>query len=192
VILGSHLHLESQISPAVIIVFEDKRFRRARRNLIAINVRSSNLHRIAIEFREDTGQTARNVMSAQIRRPIGSIVFASALLVPGLSVIVPASTARAADCLTAPNSSAPKNSRWYYRTDRTQQRKCWYLRAANQPLQQGAARTAHEIALTKPSPSVPTAGPYSHQPGTKLSDEDVEKLYSEFLEWSRHAKNQGK
>jgi hypothetical protein len=131
-------------------------------------------------------------MSAQIRRPIGSIALASALLVSGLSVTVPASTARAADCLAAPNPSAPKNSRWYYRTDRTQQRKCWYLRAANRPLQQGAARTTHETALTKPSPSVPTATPDSPQPGAKLSNEDVDKLYSEFLEWSRHAKNQGK
>jgi hypothetical protein len=148
------------------------------------------LHRIAIEFREDTGEAARNIMSAQIRRPLGSIAFASALIVPGWSVIVPASTARAADCLAAPDPSAPKNSRWYYRTDRTQQRKCWYLRAANQPLQQGTARTAHEIAPTKPSPSASTAAP--DQRGAKLSHEDVEKLYSEFLEWSRHAKNRGK
>ena len=160
--------------------------------MIAIKVRLSNLHRIAIEFREDTARAARNIMSAQIRRPIGSIAFASALLVPSLSVAVPASTARASDCVTAPNSSTPKDSHWYYRTDRTQQRKCWYLRAGNQPLQQGAARTTHETALTKLSPSVPAAAPDSPQRGTKLSNEDVEKLYSEFLEWSRHAKNQGK
>jgi hypothetical protein len=148
------------------------------------------LHRIAIEFREDTGEAARNIMLAQIRRPLGSIAFASALIVPGWSVIVPAGTARAADCLAAPDPSAPKNSRWYYRTDRTQQRKCWYLRAADQPLQQGTTRSAREIAPTKPSPSLPTTGP--DQRGANLSHEDVEKLYSEFLEWSRHAKNQGK
>jgi hypothetical protein len=148
------------------------------------------LHRIAIEFREDTLEAARNIMSAQIRQLLGAIAFASALIVPGWSVIVPAGTARAADCLAAPDPSAPKNSRWYYRTDRTQQRKCWYLRAANQPSQQGAARTAHEIAPAKPSPSVSTAVP--DQRGTTLSHEDVEKLYSEFLQWSRDPKNQGK
>jgi hypothetical protein len=147
------------------------------------------LYRIAIEFREDTGEAARNIMSAQIRRLLGSIAFASALIVPGLSAAVTAGTARAADCLAAPDPSAPKNSRWYYRTDRTQQRKCWYLRAANPPLQQGTARTAHEIASTKSSPAASTAVP--DQRG-KLSHEDVEKLYSEFLQWSRDPKNQGK
>jgi hypothetical protein len=110
------MHSKSRISLAVIKSSRTNRFHRARRNLIAINVRSSNLHRIAIEFREDTGEAARNIMSAQIRRPLGSIAFASALIVPGWSVIVLASTARAADCLAAPDPSAPKNSRWYYRT----------------------------------------------------------------------------
>ena len=139
-------------------------------------------------------------MSAQIRRPIGSIGFGSALLVSSLGVSVPVNTARAVDCITAPNSPAPENSRWYYRTDRTQQRKCWHLGAVNQLSQQGTAQTAGEVALAKPSQTVPAAGPYSlasfkffilHERGTKLSDEDVEKLYAKFLEWRRNAKNSG-
>lgn len=130
-------------------------------------------------------------MSAQIRWLIRSIAFVCAILVPGLSISVSPNTARAADCLTAPNSSAPENSHWYYRTDRTQQRKCWYLRAANQPSQQEGMPTRSEAVLAKPSQSAPAASPYSRQRSTKLSDEDVEKLYAEFLEWSRHAKNQG-
>jgi len=137
-------------------------------------------------------------MSAQIWRPIGSIGFVSALLVSNLSVSVAVNTARAADCLAAPNSPAPDNRRWYYRTDRMQERKCWHLGAANQPPQQGAAQTAGEAALAKSSQSVPAAGPYSlasfkafilHERGTNLSDEDVEKLYAKFLEWRSHAKN---
>jgi hypothetical protein len=148
------------------------------------------LHRIAIEFREHNAAAARNIMSAQIPRPIDSIAFALALLLAGLGVTMPANTARAA-CLTAPNSSAPQNSHWYYRTDRTQQRKCWYLSAAKQPSQQGAVQAAREAALAKPSRPVPAAIP-SHDGGTKLSSEDVEKLYAEFLEWSRHAKSTGK
>jgi len=135
---------------------------------------------------ENQGVEGSIIMSAQIRQPIGSIGFVSALLVLSLSVSVPVNTARAADCLSAPNSSAPENSRWYYRTDRMQQRKCWHLGAANQPPQQGAAQTARETALAKPSQSVPAVSP------SNLSHEDVEKLYAEFLEWSRHAKDPGK
>jgi hypothetical protein len=63
-------------------------------------------------------------MPVQILRPFGALAFASVLLASGLAVGVPANTALAVDCLTAPNSSAPPNSHWYYRTDRTQQRKC--------------------------------------------------------------------
>jgi hypothetical protein len=44
-------------------------------------------------------------------------------------------------------------------------------------------QTAREAALTKPTQA---AG------GTKLSNEDVEKLFAEFLEWNRHAKSPGK
>jgi hypothetical protein len=116
------------------------------------------------------------IMSARIRRPIGSIAFVSALLASGLGVSVPANTARAVDCLTAPDSSAPQNSHWYYRIDRAQQRKCWYLRAADQPSQQGAVQSTREASM-------------AHHIAN-LSDKDVEKLYAEFLEWSRrHAKN---
>jgi hypothetical protein len=123
-------------------------------------------------------------MSGQaVRRVIG---FGSALLVSNLSVGVPVNSALAGDCLAAPNSPAPKNSSWYYRTDRTQQRKCWHLGAAIQPSQQGAAPPAHETEQAEPTRSVPSAGP------TNLSHEEVEKLYAEFLEWSRQAKNSGK
>ena len=31
------------------------------------------------------------------------------------------------DCIATPNAEAPPGSRWYYRTDRATQRKCWYL-----------------------------------------------------------------
>jgi hypothetical protein len=65
-------------------------------------------------------------MSAQLR-PIGIIAFASALLAFG----VPTNIAFAVDCLTAPNSPAPPNSHWYYRTDRTQEHKCWHLQTDN-------------------------------------------------------------
>ena len=129
-------------------------------------------------------------MSAQLR-PIGTIAFASALLALGLAVGVPANIAFAVDCLIAPNSPMPPNGHWYYRTDRTQERKCWHLQTGNGQSEQGAAQTARE-APDKPSQSVAAGGPYTgpgQHGGTKLSNEDVEKLYAEFLEWKRRTKN---
>ena len=136
-------------------------------------------------------------MSAQIPRPISSIAFV-ATLASGLGVSVPANTARAVDCLTAPSKSAPGNSHWYYRTDRAEQRKCWHLRAADEASQQGTVQTAREAPLAKSRRPATAASPYSlasfkdfmaQQGGANLSDKDVEKLYARFLEWSRHAKD---
>jgi hypothetical protein len=78
-------------------------------------------------------------MSAQLR-PIATIAFASALLAFG----VPANIAFAVDCLTAPNSPAPPNGHWYYRTDRAQERKCWHLQTDNDQSEQGIVQTARE------------------------------------------------
>jgi hypothetical protein len=125
-------------------------------------------------------------MLAQLR-PISTITFASAFLAAGLGVGVPARIAFAVECLAAPNSTAPSNSHWYYRTDRAQQRKCWHLQTENGPPEQGAAPTARE-APVKPSQTV-AADFVAQRGGAKLSDEDVDKLYAEFLEWKRHAKN---
>ena len=110
-------------------------------------------------------------MSGQIPRPIRSIALASTLLVSGLGATVSSNSTRAADCVTTPTSSAPQNNHWYYRTDRTKQRKCWHLRAADR--------------ATQPSFEGSTA---DHQ-GDKLSERDREKLFAEFLEWKRRQPN---
>ena len=134
-------------------------------------------------------------MSARIRTRLGSIVIVSGLLATA------AGAAHAADCLAAPNSAAPKNSHWYYRIDRAQQRKCWHLGVADQPVQQAAVQTARAAAAppAKPSPSSPAPRRYSlesfkdfmaQRGNSNLSDGDVEKLYAEFLEWSRPFRNE--
>jgi hypothetical protein len=89
----------------------------------------------------------------QIPRPSGSIALAAALLM-GVGVAVPTNTARANDCLTAPNSPAPQGSHWYYRLDRASQRKCWYVRTAGQaPATLGPATPVHSMpAPTAPKP----------------------------------------
>ena len=136
-------------------------------------------------------------MSAQIPRPIGMIAFASALLASTFGVGAPTNQAFAVDCLTAPNAPVPPNSHWYYRTDRTEQRKCWYLRSDNAPSEQAAVQAVPDPPV-KPSQTVATGGPYSlasfkhfvaQYVGAEVSDQDVEKLYAEFLQWHRRAKN---
>jgi hypothetical protein len=93
------------------------------------------------------------------KRLVGLIVFVVTLLVSGIDVGTP-NTARTDDCLTAPNSSAPQGTHWYYHVDRTNQRKCWYVRATSQPAQQGAAQATSEAAPAAQSDSMPvSSGP---------------------------------
>ena len=73
-------------------------------------------------------------------RLTGSIPFIATVLIAALSVGTSTSTARAKDCLAAPNSPAPEGSWWYYRLDWPTQRKCWYLRALGKPAQQTSER----------------------------------------------------
>ena len=94
-------------------------------------------------------------MSGRILTAIGSITVVATLLVSGVVLGAP-DTARADNCLTAPNSSAPQGSHWHYRTDRANQRKCWYFRAPGQPAQQATAQATSEAeshAIPRPTNS---------------------------------------
>ena len=98
-------------------------------------------------------------MSGKTPRLVGLIAFVVTLLVSGIDVGMP-NTARADDCLTAPNSPAPQGTHWYYHVDRTNQRKCWYARASSQPAQQAAAQATSEAAPAAQSHSMPvSSGP---------------------------------
>ena len=57
--------------------------------------------------------------------------------------------AGADDCLTSPNSAAPEGKRWFYRTDRATQRKCWYLRAPGEATQRMDAQAPSAVAPPK-------------------------------------------
>jgi hypothetical protein len=76
--------------------------------------------------------------------------------------------------------------------------KCWYIRADTKPSEQRAAQTAPEAPIVRSSQSAAAAVPYSlasfktfmaQHGDARLSDQDVEKLYAEFLEWNRRVKN---
>jgi hypothetical protein len=80
-------------------------------------------------------------MSGQIIQ-IRLIALAVPLLAWGVGIGVPTTPARADDCVTAPRSVAPTGSHWYYHTDRTKRRKCWFLGTLGQRGQRTAAKVA--------------------------------------------------
>jgi hypothetical protein len=114
-------------------------------------------------------------MLGQIRRPFPSITLVAALLISGVGVIAPSTTARADDCLAAPNSPAPQGSHWYYRSDRATLRKCWYTRAPGQPAQQVAA-LATTASHSTPTPSVAPSRPVSAAPSPKAKISAVKPI----------------
>src|SRR6266566_3548203 len=81
------------------------------------------------------------IMLAQIPRAMGSTALVAALLVWAIAFEAP-TVSRADDCLTAPNSAAPAGSHWYYHMDLAKQRKCWYVRVADQSTKQAIAQPA--------------------------------------------------
>jgi hypothetical protein len=52
------------------------------------------------------------------------------------------------ECLAAPNSPAPPGSHWYYRSDRSTQRKCWYVRPEDRQDRAEKSAAAAETAAT--------------------------------------------
>jgi hypothetical protein len=141
------------------------------------------------DFRNMVSRKMGANMSAQLRS-ISTITCASVFLGLGLGVGVPVKIALAFDCLTAPNSPAPRNGHWFYRIDRTQERTCWHLQTDNDQSEGATAQTARE-APAKTSQSIAKGGSYAvagSNGATKLSGEDVEELYTAFLEWRRRTK----
>ena len=128
-------------------------------------------------------------MSARIPRSIGSIAFPSALLLSIFGASLPVGSADAADCLSEPNSAAPENSHWYYRTDRTTQRKCWYLRAGGEPPQQDSLKTAQAAPAAKAYSYASFKSFMAQRGNAELSDADIKSLYAQFLEWRRNPGN---
>ena len=98
-------------------------------------------------------------MSGQIPRPKGSIALVATLVVWIVSFGASASSVRADDCLAEPNSPAPAGSHWYYHMNRATQRKCWYVRATDQPVEPAAAQTTSDPASLPPAPPIPPEKP---------------------------------
>jgi hypothetical protein len=97
---------------------------------------------------------------SKIIGPTASVAVIAALLLLGIGASLPVDSARADNCVAAPNASPPQGQHWYYRSDRVSHRKCWYLHAtmqlAHHVMAQPAAPPA-EPAEAGPAPQPPTA-----------------------------------
>ena len=96
-------------------------------------------------------------MAGRISSLVGSIAFVATLI---SGVPVP-NTARADNCITAPNASAPEGSHWYFRLDWKTQHKCWYTRAPSQPAQHATAHATSEAPPAAQSHSVLGSTPHT-------------------------------
>jgi hypothetical protein len=112
-------------------------------------------------------------MSGRTLSLVGSIAVVAALSMSGVRVGAP-NSARADDCLTAPNSSAPQGSHWYYHIDRASQRKCWHFRAPGEPAQDATAATS-EAAPAAQSHSMPA--PSGSTPATPSTSVDTAPVW---------------
>jgi hypothetical protein len=64
--------------------------------------------------------------------------------------------AAADECLSAPSGATPKGQHWYYRLDRANQRKCWYLREVGPRKDQAQNTPAGEAGSTAKASAPPT------------------------------------
>ncbi len=110
---------------------------------------------------------------------------------------MPANAARGADCVTAPNSSAPQTATgiivrigrnsasagtYVSLTDRRKKELCSWARSP-------AGQIIAIDASGEPGIHPQISRILAYRGGDNLSEKDLEKLFTEFLEWSRHTKN---
>jgi hypothetical protein len=110
-------------------------------------------------------------------------------------------TASAApECLAEPNRDPPGGMHWYYRYDRVNDRKCWYMRTligtpeapvAEPPrvVMQLAPEVPRVVSRPAPAPEPPRATyrpaslPEAQRRRQPMSESDEAALYLEFLRW---------
>jgi hypothetical protein len=91
---------------------------------------------------------AEEIMS-KVSNPISFILLATAVLPSGIDLSL--QSARADDCLAAPNASEPMGQHWYDEIDQQKGRKCWYLHATIPRLHHAASRSKSHAALRRKS-----------------------------------------
>jgi hypothetical protein len=99
--------------------------------------------RFLLSCREMTTQGA-SIMNFRI----GTLV----LFLAGIVLIAGPSNAETDECISKPENSAPQGRHWYYRTDRTSNRQCWYLgeERAKAPASERQAGSVVPLPPSKP------------------------------------------
>ena len=141
------------------------------------------------------GRLADGEQAANCHPSFLALVFASLFAtVIVLTTVSSRAVLAAEDCITEPNHAAAPGGHWYYRVDRVNQRKCWYVghagmkvvRAGSRrpsPLQ-SRPRSQHSIAGRFDSTGVLTSE--THQQLTpKLDPASRDALFDEFLRWQK-------
>ena len=113
-------------------------------------------------------------MAARGPTSFGSKSLIAMLLISVVGVTLLAATARAEDCLAAPNSPAREGTRWYYRLDRPTQHKCWYMRALDKPTQQVTAPAKTALPAPAFAIPVPRPRPLAASAASSLSPSDTD------------------
>jgi hypothetical protein len=84
-------------------------------------------------------------------------------ILPTILIILPSSVflllahpgagkAAAEKCNTRPSSSAPQGSRWYYRVNHTDNRRCWFLSSEGMKVRSNARGAMSDVASQSPAP----------------------------------------
>jgi hypothetical protein len=75
-----------------------------------------------------------------------------AIVITAGALTIPSSHAapKTNNCIASPNAAAPKGKHWYYRWDRVNHRKCWYLGQEGMPVRRDPSRAS--TASTVPVP----------------------------------------
>jgi hypothetical protein len=90
------------------------------------------------------------LMQGHTRSALRSTITVFATVVSVIAILPSSNPANAAGtCLSSPRATAPQGSHWYYRTDRTLQRKCWYLASEDRDAASEAAPAAVQSRPTK-------------------------------------------
>ena len=95
-------------------------------------------------------------------------------------ITLSATMARAVECLAAPGLATP-GGHWYFRTERTTQKKCWHLSDAWQVSNGPTSETTRPTLETLMAASSQTAA----RAKNGATEKDVRTLYTQFLEWKR-------
>ena len=109
-------------------------------------------------------------MTGQIKRPLGSIALATTLLAWFVSATALVNTARAGDCIAAPNSQSPPGKYWYYRLDWATKRKCWYVGPLGRSAEEAAPATKGRATHWRPMSVRPNRQSQADHPSLSPSE----------------------